>query len=376
MPFLSHSPLEPMNFTADVRKDSAVLIGSIQFQQLAMGMATQITGLKPEQITIKTTFLGGGFGRRIDCDYMAQAVEISKAIGAPVKLVWTREDDMTHDFYRPASLTQMNGALDASGKPTALSLKMSSTSVTARLIPPLVKDGVDPLMTEAILVPYDIANQSVGTVINETGLRVGYLRSVSHALNVFANESFMDEMAVAAGKDPYEFRLSLLDKQPRFANVLKLAAAKADWGKPLPQGRARGIALMEGYDTYMAQVAEVSVKDGRILVHRVVVAADLGPMVNPNIVKQQLESNIIFGLTAAFYGNITLKDGRVQQQNFDTYRMLRIPETPKIEMHIVASTGKPGGIGEPGAALILPTVANAVFALTGKRLRKMPFSLA
>ena len=376
MPFLSHSPLEPMNFTADVRKDSALLIGSIQFQQLAMGMATAITGLKPEQITIKTTYLGGGFGRRIDCDYFAQAVEISKAIGAPVKLVWTREDDLTHDFYRPASITQMSAALDAGGKPTALSLKMSSPSVTARLFPPLVKDGVDPLMTEAILVPYDIPNQSVGTVIHDTGLRVGYLRSVSHALNVFANESFIDEMAAAAGKDPYQFRLSLLDKQPRFANVLKLAAQKAGWGKPLPKGRARGIGLMEGYETYMAQVVEASVDGGQIKVHRVVVAVDLGRMVNPNIVQQQLESNIIFGLQAALYGNITLKDGRVEQQNFNTYKLPRMPETPKIEMHIVKSNEKPGGIGEPGMALFSPTLANALFALTGKRQRKMPFSVA
>jgi isoquinoline 1-oxidoreductase subunit beta len=376
MPFLSHSPLEPMNFTADVRKDSALLIGSIQFQQMALGMAAAITGLKPEQITIKTTYLGGGFGRRIDLDYMAQAVEISKAIGAPVKLIWTREDDLTHDFYRPASLTQMSGGLDASGKPVALSLKMTSPSVTARLFPPLVKDGVDPLMTEAILVPYDIPNQSVGTVIHDTGLRVGYLRSVSHALNVFANESFIDEMAVAAGKDPYEFRLALLDKQPRFANVLKLAAQKAGWGKPLPKGRARGIALMEGYQTYMAQVAEVSVKDGRINVHRVVVAVDLGRMVNPNIVEQQIESNIVFGLTALLYGDITLKDGRVQQTNFDTYQLLRMPETPRIEMHIVKSTEKPGGIGEPGMALLPPAVANALYALNGQRLRSMPFRLA
>ncbi len=376
MPFLSHSPLEPMNFTADVRKDSALLIGSIQFQQLAMGMASAITGLKPEQITIKTTFLGGGFGRRIDCDYMAQAVEISKTVGAPVKLVWTREDDMTHDFYRPISLTQMSGGLDASGKPVALSFKMSSPSVTARLFPPLVKDGVDPLMTEAILVPYDIPNQSVATVIHDTGLRVGYMRSVSHALNVFANESFIDEMAAAAGKDPYEYRLALLDKQPRFKNVLQLAAEKAGWGKPLPSGRARGIGLMEGYDTYMAQVAEVSVVDGAVKVHRVVVAVDLGRMVNPNIVEQQLESNIVFGLTALLYGDITLKDGRVQQSNFHEYKLLRMPECPKIEMHIVKSTEKPGGIGEPGMALLSPTVANAVFALTGKRLRKMPFRLA
>jgi isoquinoline 1-oxidoreductase beta subunit len=376
MPFLSHSPLEPMNFTADVRKDSALLIGSIQFQQLAMGMAAAITGLKPEQITIKTTFLGGGFGRRIDCDYFAQAVEISKAIGAPVKLVWTREDDMTHDFYRPISLTQMSAGLDASGKPTALSFKMSSPSVTSRLFPPLVKDGVDPLMTEAILVPYDIPNQAVATVIHDTGLRVGYLRSVSHALNVFANESFIDEMAAAAGKDPYEYRLSLLQKQPRFANVLKLAAKNAGWGKPLAKGHARGIGLMEGYDTYMSQVVEASVANGQIKVHRVVVAVDLGRMVNPNIVRQQLESNIVFGMTAALYGDITLKDGRVEQTNFHQYKLLRMPETPKIELHIVNSTEKPGGIGEPGMALFSPTLANALYALTGKRQRKMPFTVA
>ncbi len=376
LPFLSHSPLEPMNFTADVRKDSALLIGSIQFQQMALGMASAITGLKPEQITIKTTFLGGGFGRRIDLDYMAQAVELSKAVGKPVKLVWTREDDMTHDFYRPASLHRMTGALDASGKPVAFSLKMSSPSVTSRLFPPLVKDGVDPLMTEAILVPYDIPNQSVGTVIHDTGLRVGYLRSVSHALNVFANESFIDEMAEAAGKDPYQYRMALLEKQPRFANVLKLAAEKAGWGTPLASGRARGIGLMEGYDTYMAQVAEVSIKDGKPVLHRVVVAVDLGRMVNPNIVQQQLESNIVFGLQAALYGNITLKDGKVEQTNFHQYLLPRMSETPQIETIIVKSNEKPGGIGEPGMALLGPTMANALHALTGKRYRKMPFDVA
>ncbi|HYX62665.1 MAG TPA: xanthine dehydrogenase family protein molybdopterin-binding subunit [Burkholderiales bacterium] len=377
LPFLSHSPLEPMNFTADVRKDRALLIGSIQFQQMALGMASEITGLKPEQITLKTTFLGGGFGRRIDCDYVAQAVQISKAIGKPVKLVWTREDDMTHDFYRPASLHKMTAGLDAGGKPVALSLKMSSPSVTTRMFPPVVKDGVDPLMTEAILVPYDIANQQVATVIQDTGLRVGYLRSVSHALNVFANESFVDELAAAAGKDPYEYRLSLLDKQPRFANVLKLAAEKAGWGKPLAQGRARGIALMEGYDTYMAQVAEVSMgKNGKPQLHRVVVVADLGKMVNPNIVRQQIEGNIIFGMQSALYGDITLKDGRVQQTNFHQYQLPRMPETPQIDIVLVQSSEKPGGIGEPACALLGPAMGNAVYALTGKRLRKMPFNTA
>lgn len=376
MPFLSHSPMEPMNFTADVRKDSALLVGSIQFQQAALGIASAMTKLKPEQITVKTTFLGGGFGRRIDLDYMMQAIEISMAVGGPVKLVWTREDDLTHDFYRPASLHQLSAGLDASGKPVAISHKMSSPSITSRLFPPVVKDGVDPFMAEAIVVPYEIANQSVHTVIHEPGLRVGYLRSVSHALNVFANESFVDEMAAAAGKDPYEFRMSLLGKSPRHANVLKIAAQKSGWGKPLPKGRARGIAVMEGYETYMAHVAEVSVDGGNIKVHKVTCAVDLGRMVNPNIVEQQLESNIIFGLTAALYGDITLKNGRVEQTNFDTYKLLRINETPKIELHIVKSTAKPGGIGEPGMALISPAIANAVASLTGKRLRQMPFKLA
>ena len=376
LPFLSHAPMEPMNFTADVRKDSCLLVGPTQFQQAVEGTAVAMTGLKPDQISLRTTFLGGGFGRRIDVDFIAQAIEISKAIGGPVKLLWTREDDMTHDFYRPTSYHQLAGALDAQGKPTALKFHLTSPSVTARLFPVIIKDGVDPLMTEAAVVPYDIPNQFADVVIHDTGLRVGYWRSVSHALNSFANESFMDEMAAAAGKDPYEFRRALLDKQPRLKHVLELAAEKSGWGKPLPAGRGRGIALMEGYGTSMAQVAEVSVSSGRIRVHRVVVAVDLGKMVNPNIVKQQLESSIIFGLSAGLFGEITLKDGRVQQTNFNNYPVVRMSEAPVIELHLVESNEKPSGIGEPATALVCPTVANAVFALTGKRLRKMPLSLA
>ncbi len=376
MPFLSHSPMEPMNFTADVRKDSCLLVGPTQFQQMAEGVAAQMLGMKPAQITVRTTFLGGGFGRRIDVDFVAQAIEISKAVGAPVKLVWTREDDMTHDFYRPTSLHQLAGGLDASGKPVAMKFHLVSSSVTARLFPPFVKDGLDPFMLEAAAVPYDIPNQLADSVIHETGLRVGYWRSVSHALNAFANESFMDELALAAGKDPYEFRRGLLSTKPRLQHVLELAATKAGWGKPLPPGRFRGIGLMEGYGTSMAQVAEVSVKDGQVHVHRVVVAADLGRMVNPNIVEQQIESSIIFGLSAALYGVITLKDGRIEQTNFDTYPVVRMPASPKVETHLVQSTEKPGGIGEPATALISPVVANAVFAATGKRLRKLPLRLA
>jgi isoquinoline 1-oxidoreductase beta subunit len=326
---------------------------------------------------VRTTHLGGGFGRRIDVDYVVQAVEISKAIGGgPVKLVWTREDDMTHDFYRPMSYHQLSGALDAQGKPVALKFHLTSSSVTSRLFPPVVKDGVDPFMTEAGAVPYDIPHQLADVVIHDTGLRVGYWRSVSHALNSFAYESFMDEMALAAGKDPYEFRRALLGSQPRLKRVLELAAEKAGWGKPMPAGRARGIALMEGYGTSMAQVAEVSVSGNTVRVHRVVVAADPGRMVNPNIVRQQLEGSIIYGLSAVLYGEVTLRDGRVQQTNFHDYPVVRMPESPAIDMHLVESDEKPAGIGEPGTALIGPAVANAVFAATGKRLRRLPLRLA
>jgi isoquinoline 1-oxidoreductase subunit beta len=377
LPFLAHAAMEPMNFTADVQKDSCLVQGPTQFQQLAAGVAAQASGLKPEQVTVRTTFLGGGFGRRIDVDFIAQAVEISKAIGGgPVKLLWTREDDMTHDFYRPISYHQLSGGLDAQGRPVALRFHLTSPSVTSRLFPAVVKEGVDPFMTEAGAVPYDIPNQLADVVIHDTGLRVGYWRSVSHALNSFAYESFMDELAKAAGKDPFEFRRALLDKQPRLKRVLELAAEKAGWGKPAPAGRSRGIALMEGYGTSMAQVAEVSVTGNKVRVHRVVVAADPGRMVNPNIVRQQLESSIIFGLSAALFGEVTLKGGRVQQTNFHDYPVVRMPESPTIDIHLVDSEEKPAGIGEPGTALISPAVANAVFAATGKRLRKLPLRLA
>ena len=258
----------------------------------------------------------------------------------------------------------------------ALKFHLTSSSVTSRLFPPVVKDGIDPFMTEAGQAPYDIPNQLADVVIHETGLRVGYWRSVSHALNSFAYESFMDEMALAAGQDPFEFRRALLGQHPRLKHVLELAAEKAGWGKPAPKGRARGIALMEGYGTAMAQVAEVSVGDRGVRVHRVVVAADPGRMVNPNIVRQQLESSIIYGLSAVLYGEVTLEDGRVQQANFDQYPVLRMPESPVIDIHIVESDQKPAGIGEPGTALVGPAVANAVFAATGQRLRKLPLKLA
>jgi isoquinoline 1-oxidoreductase beta subunit len=373
MPLLSHSPLEPMNFTAWVHDGKVDLIGPTQWQDAAASTVAKVVGVPPENVSVRTTFLGGGFGRRIDIDFIIQAAQISKAVGKPVKLLWTREDDMTHDFYRPLSVHHLAAAVGADGKPTALTFRLTSQSVTGRIFG-LPAEVSDPLMTEAAITGYEIPAARYETVKNETGLRVGYWRSVSHALNAFANETFFDELAASAGKDSYAYRMSLLGSQPRYANVLKLAAEKAGWGTPAPAGHFRGIALMEGYDTYMAQVAEISLAGGQIKVHRVTVAADLGRMVNPDTVEAQIQSSIVFGLTAALWGEITLDKGRVQQTNFDKYRMLRMNESPQIDIVLVNSTEKPGGIGEPATALIGPAVGNALFAATGKRLRQMPFT--
>jgi isoquinoline 1-oxidoreductase beta subunit len=373
MPLLSHSPLEPMNFTAHYHDGKVDLIGPTQWQDNAQGTVAKLLGVKPEDVTVKTTFLGGGFGRRIDIDFIIQAAQISKAVGKPVKLLWTREDDMTHDFYRPQSVHQLAAALGSDGKPTAMTFRMVSQSVTGRVFG-LPLEAQDPLMTEAAMAGYEIPATRHEIVKHDAGLRVGYWRSVSHALNAFANESFIDECAAAASKDPVQYRQSLLANHPRFANVLKIAAEKAGWGTSPPAGHFRGVALMEGYDTYMAQVAEISVKDGVPVVHKVTVAADLGRMVNPDTVEAQIQSSIVFGLTAALYGEITLDKGRVQQTNFHQYQMLRMSEAPAIDVTLVASTEKPGGIGEPATALIGPAVANALYAATGKRVRRMPFS--
>lgn len=372
---LAHATMEPMNFTADFRDGKCLLVGPTQFQQGAQGATAAALGIKPEDITLKTTFLGGGFGRRLELDFIVQAAQISKAVGKPVKLLWTREDDTTHDFYRPMALHRMEGGLDASGQPVGLTFQLTSQSVTQRAFG-LPKDTLDPFMAEASVVPYDIPNMKQDLIIHDTGLRAGYWRSVSHALNAFANESFVDEMAAAAGKDPYTYRMDLLSKQPRMANVLKQAGDKAGWGSPLPAGHFRGVALMEGYDTSMAQIAEISLKDGEIQVHHVVIAADLGHMVNPDTVEAQIQSSIVFGLSAALFDEVTLEKGRVQQGNFNDYQVLRMYQTPKIDVVLIQSTEKPGGIGEPATALIAPAVANALFAATGKRVRKLPLTSA
>jgi isoquinoline 1-oxidoreductase beta subunit len=374
IPMQAHAPLEPMNFTAHVQGNKALLIGPTQFQQGAQGAVAGALGLKPEDVTLQTTFLGGGFGRRLELDFIVQAAQISKAVNKPVKLLWTREDDMTHDFYRPVGVNQLKAGLDASGKPVALHFKVASQSVTQRAFG-LPKDTMDPFMAEAAVAGYNIANTQHDLVIHDTGIRVGYWRAVSHNMNAFANESFIDELAKSAGKDPYEYRMSLLAGKPRFANVLKLAADKAGWSKPLAKGRALGIALMEGYDTYMAQVAEVSLNDsGEVQVHRVTVAADMGHMVNPDTVEAQLQSSIIFGIGAALKHQITMTAGRVQETNYHNFQPLRMNEAPKIDIVLVKSAEKPGGIGEPATAVVAPAIANAVAKLTGKRVRRLPIT--
>jgi isoquinoline 1-oxidoreductase beta subunit len=374
IPMQAHAPLEPMNFTAHVQGNKALLIGPTQFQQGAQGAVAGALGLKPEDITLQTTFLGGGFGRRLELDFIVQAAEISKAVNQPVKLLWTREDDMTHDFYRPVGVNQLKAGLDASGNPVALHFKVASQSVTQRAFG-LPKDTMDPFMAEAAVAGYNIANTQHDLVIHDTGIRVGYWRAVSHNMNAFANESFMDELAKAAGKDPYEYRMSLLAGKPRFTHVLKLAADKAGWGKPMAKGHALGIALMEGYDTYMAQVAEVSLNDsGEVQVHRVTVAADMGHMVNPDTVEAQLQSSIIFGIGAALKHQITMVNGRVQETNYHNFQPVRMNEVPKIDIVLVKSTEKPGGIGEPATAVVAPAIANAVAKLTGKRVRRLPIT--
>ena len=374
LPLLAHATLEPQCCTADVRTDGADIHAPTQTQTIAQATAAAAAGLKPEQVKIHTTLLGGGFGRRLEVDVIPAAVLASKAVGKPVKVIWSREEDTTHDTYRPPAHDEVVGAFDASGKLVAWKLDLTGPSITARMFPPVVATAVDPFAVEAAAnFPYDVPNVAVNYNREEIGIDVGYWRSVSHALNCFVAESFIDELAHAAAQDPYAFRSGLLRKQPRFKRVLDEAASRAGWGKA-PAGHHQGIALMEGYGTYMAQVVEISMRGNQLAIHRITCAVDCGQMVNPNIVDQQVEGSILFGLTAALWGEITLAKGQVQQRNFNSYRMLRLPEAPRIDVHLLASGEAPGGIGEPGTAVVGPALANAIFAATGKRLRSLPIA--
>ena len=374
LPFLAHATMEPMNCTAHVRADGVDVWAPTQAQQFAQGLAAKIASVPPEKVQIHTTYLGGGFGRRFEMDFIQEAVEASKAVGAPVKVVWSREDDMQHDQYRPISFHRFLAGVDASGQPVAWTHRIVAPSIMARVFPQMVKNGIDGEAVEGgVEMPYAIANVHVDYHMPDTGIVVGFWRSVNNSFNAFVVESFIDELAHAAKKDPYAYRRDLLGKAPRHLGVLNLAASKAGWGTPLPAGQARGIAVWKAFDSYVAEVAEVSLKpDGTPRVHRVVCAVDCGPVANPSIVEAQMESGIVYGLTAALGGEITIDKGRVQQSNFHNYPMVRMADMPRVEVHIVPSTDAQGGVGEPGTPPIAPAVANALFVLTGKRLRKLP----
>lgn len=370
VPLLAHATMEPMNCTADVRPDHCDLYVGTQVQHDAQAAAAEAAGLKPEQVNVITTLLGGGFGRRLETDFIPAAVEASKAMGVPVQLIWTREDDMTHDIYRPPARESLAGALDANGRLTAFKLHVISPSATARASPSTT-DPFDSVIEYASNYPYAVPSFHLSYTRQEVGIDVGYLRSVSHAPNCFAIECFMDELAAQARKDPLEFRLALLGDKPRHRHVLELVAQRSGWGRAKP-GRFMGVALLEGYDSKLAHVAEISVADGALKVHRITCVVDCGQMVNPRIVESQIESGIVFGLTAALWGEITVESGRVQQSNFNDYRLLRLNEVPELDVVMVESAESPGGIGEAAVPGVAPAVCNAVFAATGKRLRRLP----
>jgi isoquinoline 1-oxidoreductase subunit beta len=372
LPLLAHATMEPMNCTADVKSDGCDLYVGTQVQQVAQTTAATAAGLQPAQVRVYTTLIGGGFGRRLDVDFIPAAVEASKAVGAPVKLIWTREDDMTHDTYRPPAYEEVSGGLDASGKLVAWKLHITSPSITARMFPP-VKGVDDSVIEAAVNNLYDVPNLAVSYSRQEIGIDVGYMRSVSHSPNCFVIESFMDELAAAAGKNPLDFRLQHLVKKPRQRRVLQLAAERAGWGKA-PAGRFQGVALMEGYTTHLAQVAEISIVGAELKVHKIVCVVDCGQMVNPRIVESQIESGIVFGLSAALWGEVTIVGGQVQQTNFNNYRVLRNNELPELDVHLVDSDETPGGIGEAGVPLVAPALCNAIFAATGQRLRTLPIA--
>jgi isoquinoline 1-oxidoreductase beta subunit len=374
MPFLAHATMEPMNCTAHVRADAVDIWAPTQFQTGAQMVGAQIGGVGPEKVAVHTTYLGGGFGRRFELDFIMEALETSKAAGAPVKVVWSREDDIQHAQYRPANYHQLRAGLDAAGRPVAWTHRIVAPSIMARMFPQTVKNGLDGEAVEGgVGLPYAVPNVHVDYQLTDTGIPVGFWRSVNNSFNAFAVEGFIDELAVAAKQDPYEYRRGLLTNAPRDRGVLELAATKAGWGTPLPAGRARGIAVYKSFESYAAQVAEVSVSPaGDVRVHRVVCAIDCGMHVNPSTIEAQMQSGIVFGLTAALKGAITIENGRVTQSNFHDYQMLRIAEMPVVEVHIMPSNEAPGGVGEPGTPPIAPAVCNAIFAATGKRIRKLP----
>jgi isoquinoline 1-oxidoreductase beta subunit len=375
LPFLAHAAMEPMNCTVHVHKDGCEVWVGNQVIARAQAAAAKTAGLPLDRVVVHNHLIGGGFGRRLEIDGVIRAVQIAQHVDGPVKVVWTREEDIQHDMYRPYFFDRMSAGLDGTGMPVAWNHRFAGSSILARWLPPTFNNGLDPdTIDGAIDLPYALPNMRVEYLRMEPpGIPTAFWRSVGPSHNVFAVESFMDELAAAAKKDPVDYRLALLNKAPRAKAVLQLAAERVGWGQPLPKGSGRGVSIQFVFGTYIAQVAEVDVsKDGGVRVRRVVCAVDCGTVINPDTVRAQIQGALVFGVTAALYGEITLKDGRVEQTNFDTYQILRMNEAPAIEVHIVQSQESPGGMGEPGTSAIVPAVTNAIFAATGKRLRKLP----
>jgi len=383
VPYLAHAPMEPLNCTVSITQDKCEIWTGTQFQTLDQMIAGKITGLKPEQVLIHTEFLGGGFGRRANptSDFVAEAVQVAKAAGGPVKTVWAREDDIRGGYYRSAFLHQARVGLGADGRPLAWKHVLVGQSIMAgtSLEATMVKNGIDKTSVEGVAdSPYlqGLANHQVDLHSPKTGISVLWLRSVGHTHTAFVMESLIDELAAAASQDPVEYRRSLLQAHPRHLGVLNLAVEKANWKAPLPDGHALGVAVHESFGSYVAQVAEVSQDDLAIRVHRVVCAVDCGIAVNPQSIAAQMESCIAFGLGFTLHSKLTIKDGRVVQSNYHDYQVLRLNEMPVVEVHILPSSEKPGGIGEAGVPPTAPAVANAVYALTGQRLRELPLQLS
>lgn len=399
-PFLAHATMEPMNCVVHLQGDRAEVWAPTQAPGLAQQIASERSGIDRDNIQVHTTFLGGGFGRRAFHDFVAEATAIAKVTGVPVQLVWSREDDMQNDYFRPAAMAEFEAGLDDQGKLVSWSAKRTGPNIMpymidealGMLLPEAVPQGIvewmskrgygvfdgwqiDPASVEGLHEDYTIANKSVDHVTVDPGLRCGYWRSVGHSFSGFFVESFMDELAVKTGQDPLAFRLNHMDDNPRLKNVLKLAAERAGWGQA-KAGRFLGMAAVKSFESFVAEVAEISVENGKLIVHKVTCAVDCGRVVNPDIVRTQMESGINYGLTAALYGDITIKDGAVQQSNFHDYQVLRMSESPEIDVILVDSEEPPTGVGEPGLPPIAPAVANAVYAATGQRLRSLPLKLS
>jgi isoquinoline 1-oxidoreductase beta subunit len=375
VPFLAHACMEPMNCTADVRADRCDVWVPTQGQTASHEAAVAASGLPGKAVNVHTTYLGGGFGRRGEADFVTDAVETSKAVGKPVKVVWTREDDIQHDYYRPITYVRMWGTVDA-GKPVAFMQRMVQQSLMKRL-GSLPENGVDFISVDgSATLPYDIPNIRVEYIEADPGVPYGFWRSVGASVQGYVVEAFIDELATTEGKDPYQFRRDLLSKAPRHRAVLDMVAEKSGWGKPLPTGRARGIAVMEAFGSIVGQVAEVSVTNGVVKIHKVWCAVDTGWVINPDTIKAQMEGGTLYGLTAALKGEITVQNGRVMQHHFNDYQMIRHNEAPEVEVHIVPSTETPGGIGEPSTALAAGALVNAISAATGKRIYKLPIQLS